>query len=319
MQLFKNTLVFIALLLALCAKGQDKLQVGICLQDASSLFHIIDAQIIVNQLDSNNKFVSADTLKSNIYAPLVMNAGQVYRFRISKTGYQQLDTSFAVHKTSRSRRKRIGFLLFPEICHYLSATIIDADNQRNIKKGQVVVSNQQDSILQRFSLQDGGFNYCATCGKAYRIRAFVEGYFEDTRLVEIPTESCHKTTSTALSLRIALQPNYSTSFFDGATQTIEQPLFESKSTVLAHHGKQELRRMIRVLNRYPDLRIHINIQASVYNDSRLNRRLAEQRARKLENHLTRAGVLQTRYFLKCVGTSKKSIKSQLLRLKTINS
>ena len=79
-------------------------------------------------------------------------------------------------------------------------------------------------------------------------------------------------------------------------------------------GKYEIERMIKVLQLYPSLQITICLQASAFQQTRYNRRLAEQRARYIERYLDQKGISPRQYLLKCIGLAPQSVAADQLRI-----
>ncbi len=296
------------------AQTDLSLQASICVQDAYSLYHIIDASIVVQQLDKNRQVIYADSLRSNIYATLYMLSNQNYRIRIQKEGYHLIDTTLLLLKTSRSRHKRMGFLLRPYKCHYLQASIVDVVQHQPIQHSRVHIQSTVDTIPQTVQLQENKWLYCGDCTTKYRVIVCADGYFSDTTTIHPIATACLEREATYHQFMVVLQASYPVRFFKGDTLDIPQRLFKTGASELLQAGKYEIERMIKVLQLYPSLQITICLQASAFQQTRYNRRLAEQRARYIERYLDQKGISPRQYLLKCIGLAPQSVAADQLRI-----
>ena len=296
------------------AQADTPLHVSICLQDAESLYHVINALVVVQKLDTVQLPVNSDSLRSNVYTKNRMHANHWYRVLIQKEGYQLLDTTFYLKKTSRSRHKRLGFLIQPLRCYYLQGKVLNAALNLPVSSCIVRIEAIDHSISKRLKTSDGQYVFCGNCATKYRLITEAEGFFSDTSLVELPISACSKQTSSIYALTTALEASYPLRFFKGDTLKLQEQLFEDKTVNLAKAGKYQLSRLIKVMQSYPNLRTTICIQASVYQQKRYNRRLAEQRARFLERYLSQNGIGPGRYLLKCVGLFPSSKRTNQINI-----
>ena len=168
-----------------------------------------------------------------------------------------------------------------------------------------------DSSKTELNLENGNFEYCGRCSTSYRIITDIAGYFPSRQRVELLTADCKKKKDLQQNLTIAVDQSYDAPFFEGDTLSLNDFTFEGESTKFTKKGRVEIKRLIRVLRTRPEVRISILIQAATFSDRRYNRRLAEQRARVIDAQLSKGGVGQHRYLLKCSGKmDRKSRQSK---------
>jgi outer membrane protein OmpA-like peptidoglycan-associated protein len=283
------------------AQNSNTLRVGICVLDASNLYHVIDARILICELNEDSSVIKVDTLHSNIYVNKEMQYPHLYRIIIEKSEFYILDTTFLLQKTSRSQRKRLGLLMHPVNCFTLKGRVKNADTYQGIKQGKVYVEDLSDSSKTILNLQNGSFEYCGRCSTSYRIITDIAGYFPSRQRVELLSPDCKKKKDLQQNLIIAVAESYDTPFFEGDTLSLNDFTFEGESAKFTKKGRIEIKRLIRVLTARPEISISILIQAATFSDRRYNRRLAEQRARVIDALLIREGVGPHRYLLKCSG------------------
>ena len=288
-------------------KMHDLIEVSITLQNKKSLHHVYDASIVLCEVLPIKEICYQDTLISAISVQKILKNDRKYRIVAKREGFHTLDTIFKLDVRSLSDKKRLFFFMKPLECFKVKAVVKDELSKLVVFNGDVQIFDKKAQLaFAPKRLKNGCFEFCGACFHDYEIRIQADGYMDATHQLYLKDPYCNFKSLLEKSYTFVLEPSYPKSFFDAESKIIIQDFFEPGTTELSIHGKHELERLLFVLKEHPAIRIDILIEVAEQELNTLNRKLAEQRARRLDRMMEKAGITLYRYYLKCDGKTRRN-------------
>ncbi|MCP4437603.1 MAG: hypothetical protein GY810_01535 [Aureispira sp.] len=272
---------------------------SISVQHAKSRKLIDKAAVIISELNANNNVLYSDTMSSDRFLSVKLRIDHKYRISVQKDGFYAVDTSF-VQAASRIRKQRMGFVLNPIICYQVKVKVSSTAVTQEVN-GKLLIKNLDTRKSSEQELKDGKYEFCGLCNQRYRFTAKIKNHFETTKEIKLETANCYTTQKLLKEVNIEVAETYPAVFFEGDSITLRNFTFVGETSNFTKEGEQELNRLIQIMQVMPDLYLSIAINATPFKDRRYNRKLAEQRAKRIDAKLVKSKIAGHRYLLICSG------------------
>ncbi|HRJ35366.1 MAG TPA: OmpA family protein [Flavobacteriales bacterium] len=192
----------------------------------------------------------------------------------------------------------------------LKGIIRDARTLQPLEAKLELIDNDKNELVTTLTSDSKSGAYLVTipAGKNYGISVKAEGYLFHSENVDIPKASGYKEYEKNVDLKKVEV---------GQTIVLRNIFFDYDKATLRDASRNELERLIKLLNENPTLRIEISGHTDTQGDATYNQKLSENRAKAVVEYLVRAGISASRLEYKGYGESKTQIsEADILKMKT---
>ncbi|MFN3342900.1 MAG: OmpA family protein [Flavobacteriales bacterium] len=192
----------------------------------------------------------------------------------------------------------------------LKGIIRDARTLQPIEAKLELIDNDKNELVTTLTSDSKSGAYLVTipAGKNYGISVKADGYLFHSENVDIPKTSGYKEFEKNVDLKKVEV---------GQTIVLRNIFFDYDKATLRDASRNELERLIKLLNENPTLRIEISGHTDTQGDATYNQKLSENRAKAVVEYLVRAGISASRLEYKGYGESKTQIsEAEILKMKT---
>jgi outer membrane protein OmpA-like peptidoglycan-associated protein len=156
--------------------------------------------------------------------------------------------------------------------------------------------------------KSGNYLVSLPAGKNYGISVKADGYLFHSENVDIPKASGYREYEKNIDLKKVEV---------GQTIVLRNIFFDLDKATLRDASRNELERLIKLLNENPTLRIEISGHTDTQGDAAYNQKLSEARAKAVVDYLIKAGIAAGRLEYKGYGESQPQIpEADILKMKT---
>lgn len=270
-------------------------QTSICVQNAYSLYHVLDASILIQELNEAQEIVTTEELSSEISSQFDFEAGKIYKILVEKEGYYSIDTLFDTNKFKRKQKYRFGVYLLPIVCYQVNGVLQDKVDQTLVGDGQVLIvdSIRQDS--QWVEVKNGAYEFCGECGRTYLLKTKLKGYLSAKQEIILTAKDCKTEKVQELNLDLELVSTFKDGYYKGDSIQLKELKFEGKTSKLTVGGIKELRRLVDILKNIPELNVSVIIHTNAQKSHRYNQLLSEKRAEEVRAFLLKEGIAERRF------------------------
>ncbi len=163
----------------------------------------------------------------------------------------------------------------------------------------ILFNSNGDEIGKLETLADGKFVFSLNCSETYRITSGKNGFFESKRKIHADNENGFKNTVTLL-----LNEKKFTTVTGKITLNIEPIEFEFNKINILKKSKANLDKVVRLMNKYPDMIIEIDSHTDSRGSDGYNLWLSSERAAETIKYLISIGADSKRLSGKGFGENK---------------
>lgn len=192
----------------------------------------------------------------------------------------------------------------------LKGVVRDHKNQKPIKAEIELVDNVTGEVLAEFRSDEvsGRFLVSLPAGKNYGIAVKADGYLFHSENFDIQEESDYKEIEKQIDLKKAEV---------GQVIVLRNIFFDLGKYSLRAESKNELDRLINLLNENPKLKIEISGHTDSRGSASLNKTLSENRAKSVVDYLVENGIQKNRLTHKGYGKNQPIVTDEAIsKLKT---
>jgi outer membrane protein OmpA-like peptidoglycan-associated protein len=192
----------------------------------------------------------------------------------------------------------------------LKGLIRDARTLQPVEAKIELIDNEKNELVTTLSSDSKSGNYLVSlpAGKNYGISVKADGYLFHSENVDIPKASGYREYEKNIDLKKVEV---------GQTIVLRNIFFDLDKATLRDASRNELERLIKLLNENPTLRIEISGHTDTQGDAAYNQKLSEARAKAVVDYLIKAGIAAGRLEYKGYGESQPQIpEADILKMKT---
>lgn len=192
----------------------------------------------------------------------------------------------------------------------LKGIIRDARTLQPIEAKLELIDNDKNELVTTLNSDSKTGQYLVSlpAGKNYGISVKADGYLFHSENVDIPKSAGYKEYEKNIDLK---------KVEIGQTIVLRNIFFDYDKATLRDASRNELERLIKLLNENPTLRIEISGHTDTQGDATYNQKLSENRAKSVVEYLIKAGIDPKRLEYKGYGESMPQIpESDILKMKT---
>lgn len=192
----------------------------------------------------------------------------------------------------------------------LKGIIRDARTLQPLEAKLELIDNDKNELVTTLNSDSktGAYLVSLPAGKNYGISVKAEGYLFHSENVDIPKASGFKEYEKNIDLKKVEV---------GQTIVLRNIFFDYDKATLRDASRNELERLIKLLNENPTLRIEISGHTDSQGDATYNQKLSENRAKAVVEYLVKAGIDPKRLEYKGYGESQLQIsEADIFKMKT---
>lgn len=292
-----------------CEKGSDniyhyyrqKLVLNLNVVDAYSGSNIDGATILVTGV--KDKYNLTTNANGHTYTPLYPLT--VYKVKVSKAGYFDLDTTLAtsgiarVHDIDTILRT---IRLRPEQAITFVAKILDEETRKPIDNPLIVISKEGSNHTDTINMATGiPFDHTLEPNSIYHINAVKDQYYSDEKVVStMGLTGIIKLSDTLLMCKLGV----------GVICQIESIYYDFDKATIRTDALPSLDKLLKFMRFFPHMTIQLNSHTDCRGSDAYNMRLSKARAQSVVQYLISKGIKPNRLRAKGYGKSKPIYKCE---------
>jgi len=169
----------------------------------------------------------------------------------------------------------------------LKGVVSDALTQKVLDADIEIVDNSEDVVIATFKSNSSTGKYLVSlpAGKNYGIAVKKEGYLFHSENFDIPNTAAFQEVTKDIELK---------NLAVGSKIVLKNIFFDTDKATLRSESTTELKRLVKLLNDVPTLKIELSGHTDSQGSEAYNQGLSEKRAKAVVDYLTEAGVSQDR-------------------------
>ena len=249
-------------------------------------------------LYSNSQLVQTKIIDGTISFDLQCN--QQYRIILQKENYQKKEIAFKTNTASSPSDNKTIRLTALKCDQRISVTIVNQVNKTPISGAKIVIY-KDDEILEELQVSENGtFSYKIYCDSPYKIVAshnnYLSGSLAFSRSVSSQVKPAFKMFLKPLDEFITVQNQKMLKLL---------PLyFELDKTSINAQSAIELDKVVRILNKYPSMKIEIKTHTDSRGNDNYNFNLSGSRAKSTKDYIVLKGIEPSRILSRGYGESE---------------
>ncbi|MFO8054826.1 MAG: OmpA family protein, partial [Bacteroidales bacterium] len=180
----------------------------------------------------------------------------------------------------------------------MKGVVLDEENRDPVKAEIILVDNSTEKELARFksNSKTGRYLVSLPAGKNYGIAVNAEGYLFHSENFNIPEEDMYKEVNKIIVLK---------KIKTGKSIVLNNVFFDfDVAEKVKRESRIELKRVVRLMQMYPDLKIEISGHTDNIGEEAYNKELSVERAKTVVKYLVKEGIERQRLSYKGYGSAK---------------
>ncbi len=254
----------------------------------------------------------------------VLDPDREYVFIAEKIGYTDGEQEFITDGYTMSENLEFCIPLAKETCTALNGTVINKKYSNKLPGATVTILDKCTGDTETLvSDANGEFNFCLQCGCDYELVGEKMNFLDGEGDVTTVNIDCDQALTAQLLLTPGKKPdpvaaapanpvppvyNYPPLLFPnppkiGDKIVLEKLYYDFDKFYIRSDAKDELDKVVQLLNRYPSMEIELSSHTDARGSNRYNERLSNNRAKAAVEYIVSRGINASR--LKAVGFGER--------------
>ncbi|MBI4649519.1 MAG: OmpA family protein, partial [Bacteroidia bacterium] len=188
----------------------------------------------------------------------------------------------------------------------VKGTVIDTKTGQPVEAAIEIVDNKQSELIStvKSNAATGKYLVALPSGKDYGVTTEAEGYLFHSENYNLSDSSSYKEVDKNIDVK-KIEP--------GANEVLNNIFFDYFSAKLKPNSYTELKRLIKILEKYPEMKMEIAGYTDNIGPEDGNIRLSKTRALTVADYLQKNGIKMERLIIKGYGSSKPTADNSTLQ------